>query len=506
MGIRVLNEKGKEQFDKADAIVILLDFSQVKKTGLKESLPPMEAKLKTKIADYAAIRMKKPALGSKLSFDVSPKQKLILKLVSSQGSAFSKLEKSRKLLSIAMGSHAKNVLVDLRGVNSLDWTDALVSAFSACIFEAPRYRKEPKKESPDKILNLMVISQVLKETKEIAERAERKAQGTNLVRRLSIMAGNDLTTDKYVELAIRLAKEAGLKTEFLDCAKLEKLGAGAFCAVARGSRSKSGVLKIEYVPESAPIQKIAFVGKGVTYDTGGAQLKTGDHMFGMHGDMAGSAVALALVLWARDEKVPFSVTAYLAITDNQFSPESYRPNDVVTSLSGKTIEVIDTDAEGRMILSDTLTLASRDKHDLIMDFATLTGSCVRAIGTNYSGGYSNRKQLLKLIQKAGNASGERVWPFPNDGDYGRCLKSKVADLKQCRLKGGVDHIEASYFLRQFVDKKIPYVHVDLSAIENDGGLGHVPSENTGFGVRFATEFVDQFLNGKKKSEATDVHL
>ena len=126
-----------------------------------------------------------------------------------------------------------------------------------------------------------------------------------------------------------------------------------------------------------------------------------------------------------------------------------------------------------------------------MDFATLTSACVRALGTRYSGAYTNRRKLISGIMSAGRSSGERVWPFPPDKDYGRCLKSQVADIKQCRPSGGVDHIESSYFLSQFVDRKIPWVHVDLSGEENEGGLAHVGGDVTGFGVRFAVAFCER---------------
>jgi leucyl aminopeptidase len=392
-----------------------------------------------------------------------------------------------------LAAKCTRLLADVRGVGGAPWSDALVSAHAAASYEGPRYRKaESKKDRKTTQLVLWVAARERAAAEKAAAAASALAEGTNLVRRLATMAGNDLTTDRYVALATEIAKEAGLKTEFVDFDKLKALGAGAFCAVAQAAKGRSGILKIHYEPKGAA-KRVAFVGKGITYDTGGAQLKPGEHMFGMHGDMGGSAVALALVLYAAKTKAPYRASAYLAITDNQFSPDSYRPNDVVTSLSGKTIEVVDTDAEGRMVLADTLTLAGRDKPDLMVDFATLTGSCVKAIGTNYSGAYSNRRRLLSVIRAAGRASGERAWAFPNDPDYGRCLKSSYADLKQCRLKGGVDHIEASYFLRQFVDKTIPYVHVDLSAIENEGGLAHVPTEHTGFGVRFGAELVARAL-------------
>jgi leucyl aminopeptidase len=145
-----------------------------------------------------------------------------------------------------------------------------------------------------------------------------------------------------------------------------------------------------------------------------------------------------------------------------------------------------------MLLADTLHIASGEKPDLLLDFATLTGACVRALSTLYSGVFTNRQDLIPTLMNAGRESGERVWPFPMDADFAECLKSDVADIKQCRVSGGVDHIEASLFLKEFVGKDIPWVHVDLSAAENSGGLAHIETEVTGFGVRFVARFVRNY--------------
>ncbi len=490
---RVFEGEGKNELKDTDGLVVVLDAAVVKKEGLSGALKGLPANLRKTALEFAARHLPKPGMGWRLAFDVGPELRLVIRVVSSSASSFRRLETARRTLGAVRATKGKHVLVDLRQVSGTPWADAFVSAMAAAVYEGPRYRKaEPGKKKKAAAMSVWVKGAEKDAAKAAGQKAWALTEGTNLVRRLATMAGNDLTTDRYVALATELATDAGLKTEFLDFETLKQMGAGAFCAVAQGANGKSGILKIHYEQKEAA-KKVAFVGKGITFDTGGAQLKTGAYMFGMHGDMAGSAVALALVLHAVKTKAPYAASAYLAITDNQLTANSYRPNDVVTTLAGKSIEVIDTDAEGRMVLADTLALACQDKPDFMMDFATLTGSCIRAIGTNYCGAYSNRKSLLPLVREAGRDSGERVWPFPNDPDYGRCLKSSIADIKQCRLKGGCDHIEASYFLRQFVDKKVPYVHVDLSAMESEGGLAHVGSDTTGFGVRFAVELVARVL-------------
>nr|MDA8361635.1 leucyl aminopeptidase family protein [Gammaproteobacteria bacterium] len=164
------------------------------------------------------------------------------------------------------------------------------------------------------------------------------------------------------------------------------------------------------------------------------------------------------------------------------------------ALNGTTIEIVHTDAEGRMVLADTLTLASRSKPGLIIDYATLTGACVYALGSRMSGGFSNRADYLPLMFAASAASGERVWPFPLPEDYENDLKSDVADIKQCTLEGEADHILAGLFLKRFVGEGTPWLHLDLAAGRHKGGLGLVPTDVSGFGVRFTLSLLlDQGL-------------
>jgi leucyl aminopeptidase len=210
--------------------------------------------------------------------------------------------------------------------------------------------------------------------------------------------------------------------------------------------------------------------------------------------MQGSAVALATLIAAAQLKVPYRMKAFLAVTENHISPDAYKADEVVTALNGMTIEIVNTDAEGRMVLADTLTLASREKPDCLIDFATLTGTAVRAIGTQYSAGFTNREALHDLIKGSGTKSGERIWTFPTDSTFGKALESKIADTLQCVKGPGPDHIHAAYFLSRFVENNTPWIHIDLSASENENGIGHVDSLFTGFGVRWALQFMRDFMN------------
>jgi leucyl aminopeptidase len=292
-----------------------------------------------------------------------------------------------------------------------------------------------------------------------------------------------------------LAAEHGWAHEVYDMKKLRKLGAGAFVAVAQGSEiDDAAIVHLTYTPKKAR-KSYALVGKGICFDTGGHNLKPARYMHGMHEDMNGSAVALGILLAATRLKLPVRIDVWLALAQNHISPKAYKQNDVVTALNGTTIEIIHTDAEGRMVLADTLTLASRAKPDFMMDFATLTGSMVTAVGTRYSGVLGNRPELLCKAVGVGQQAGERVCAFPFDEDYESELDSKIADVKQCTLDGEADHILAARFLAKFIENDVDWLHVDLAAVNHKGGLGAVASDTTGFGVAFGLQLL-QMLHGE----------
>ena len=214
-------------------------------------------------------------------------------------------------------------------------------------------------------------------------------------------------------------------------------------------------------------------------------------MNGMHEDMQGSAVALGTLLALSRLGVDFAIDCWLALAENHIGSKAYKPNDVVTACNGTSIEIKHTDAEGRMVLADTLALASREKPHAVLNYATLTGACIYSLSSRYSGVFTNRSALNETLIQAGRDSGERVWPFPLDADFDESLKSEVADTLQCTLEGDADHILAARFLSRFVDDEIDWVHVDLSASNRKGGLGHIPTDTTGFGVRYTLNLLQQ---------------
>jgi len=309
-----------------------------------------------------------------------------------------------------------------------------------------------------------------------------QAEGNLLCRTLTVLPPNELTPALYRKRIRDLGKQNGWQIKELDLKALRKIGAGAFVAVAQGSHDEdAAIVHLSYKHPKAK-QTVALVGKGICFDTGGHNLKPARHMHGMHEDMNGSAVALGILLAATQQKLPVNIDCWLAIAQNHISPKAYKQNDIVRALNGTTIEIMHTDAEGRMVLADTLTLASRKKPDMLIDFATLTGSMAVALGSRYSGVLGNREALLQQAVQAGQQSGERLCAFPMDEDYEPALDSKVADIKQCTLDGEADHILAARFLKRFLDHDVPWLHVDLCASRCEGGLGSVAGDVTGFGV------------------------
>jgi leucyl aminopeptidase len=200
--------------------------------------------------------------------------------------------------------------------------------------------------------------------------------------------------------------------------------------------------------------------------------------------MEGSAVAVGSLHALHALGSPLAVDCWLAITENRIGPLAYKPQDVVRAMNGTTIQVIHTDAEGRMVLADALCLAAARKPKAIIDYATLTGACVYALTERYSGAFTNRPDARAAIEAAGTSSGERVWCFPMDADFDTDLDSTVADVLQCATEGKGDHILAARFLNRFVPSAIPWLHLDLAAGTRHGGLAHIGTDVTGFGVRY----------------------
>jgi leucyl aminopeptidase len=364
--------------------------------------------------------------------------------------------------------------------------EALLSAVLAAAAEMPSLKSKPVRRRTLRTIQVFGTAPAHR-----FRRTRAELNGSSLARYLATLPSTVLTPATYRRRIADLAKAHGLSMKFMDVAALKRKRAGAFLAVAQGSpHPDAGIVRLRYTPRRARKRPtVALVGKGICFDTGGVNVKPARYMMGMQGDMQGSAVALGTLLALAELKVPYPVEAWLALAMNHIGPDAYKPTDVVTASNGTTIEVVHTDAEGRMVLADTLALCSATRPGIIIDYATLTGACSAAIGKSYSGVFTNRPQWWQPLIDNGRRCGERVWPFPLDKDFDKPLESTIADIRQCAEEGPVDHILAARFLNRFVGDGIPWIHFDLSSASNRDGLAHVPTHFNGFGVRYTLDWL-----------------
>ncbi|HUX32198.1 MAG TPA: leucyl aminopeptidase family protein, partial [Thiobacillus sp.] len=396
-------------------------FVLPKTKNLADGLPGIEA-LRARLARR---RMKPEELAkTPLSGDLEPGGLAVWVMLDDAQTPFERHTLIRKALQPLLAEHPREVAIAVFGNDGMRRLAAEACVYTALVNSASLPRRKKKDES--RPLQKLALHGYKAGDDFSALRGQ--AEGNVLARELTILPANELTPGLYRERIRKLAKENGWKCTEYDMKKLRKIGAGAFVAVAQGSSEEdAAIVHLRYRHPQAK-KAVALVGKGICFDTGGHNLKPARYMHGMHEDMNGSAVSLGLLLAASRAELPLNIDCWLALAQNHISPKAYKQGDVVTALNGTTIEIIHTDAEGRMVLADTLTLAAREKPDLIVDFATLTGSMATALGARYSGIFANRDQLVEQAVAAGRKSGERVCAFPLDADYEEGLDSQIADI------------------------------------------------------------------------------
>ncbi|MBI0535624.1 leucyl aminopeptidase family protein [Roseomonas sp. KE2513] len=335
-------------------------------------------------------------------------------------------------------------------------------------------------------------------------RVEAVLRGVGLARDLAAEPANRLTPDTFAERLTGLRKH-GIEVTVLGREWLERGGYGALLAVGRGSAHPPRLVVLRWRGEGAPV---ALVGKGITFDTGGISIKPAKGMEAMKGDMAGAAACAGAILALALRRSPTHAVAVLAIAENATGADSYRPGDVLRTASGRTVEVVDTDAEGRLVLADALHHARGMGPRAIIDLATLTGSIVSALGHHRAGLFSNDDILRDALMAAGDAVGEPLWPMPIGAKHRRDLDSAIADLRHCLPVGGggpgwagkflPDACQAAAFLREFAGGDAPWAHLDIAGMDLreegvESGAYPLPPGPSGFGVRLLDRLVvDRF--------------
>jgi leucyl aminopeptidase len=364
---------------------------------------------------------------------------------------------------------------------------ALVEGLITGGFEPDQYKTE--KKNGGKLLERVEISciEITPELQQALETARIVGEAQNWTRALVNEPGNVLTPRVMAERARAMAAECGLECEILDEPRMRQLGFNTLLGVAQGSAEPPVMIIVRYTPEQpASEDHVALVGKGVTFDTGGISIKPSDGMEKMKYDMAGAAAVLGAMRALARLKPPVRVTALAPCVENMPGSKAQRPGDIVKTFQGKTVEVLNTDAEGRLILADALTYAAREGCTHLVDAATLTGAIAVALGHLYAGAFSNDEAWQQRVLDAAKAAGERIWPFPMDAEYRELLKSAFADIANIGGRWG-GSISAAKFLEEFVEGK-PWVHLDIAGVAwLEDAKPWMAKGPTGFPVRTLVE-------------------
>jgi leucyl aminopeptidase len=379
---------------------------------------------------------------------------------------------------------AKTVAVEVFGVrlSERDRAHAVVEGAILGAYTFDRYKREKSEKVVEELRVLAPDRRTAREVETGARRGEIFGLATWFARDLVNAPANDVHPDHLADVATEVARDAKLTLQIYDRAECERMGMGAFLGVAAGSEQPPRFIHLSYMP-ARPRRRVAVIGKGITFDAGGLDLKTAEGMLRMKDDMSGAAAVLAIMRALPKLAPSVEVHGLIAATENMPSGTAFRPGDVLRAMNGTTIEIGNTDAEGRLTLADAICYArDRIKPDEIIDMATLTGACVVALGPQCSGLFSSDRALAQRLLRAAEAAGERVWQLPLIDEYKEGLKSEVADINNVGQRGG-GAITAALFLKEFAGDT-PWAHLDIAGpafTERDTPLA--PKGGTGVAVR-----------------------
>jgi len=357
-----------------------------------------------------------------------------------------------------------------------------------------KYRTEKTRDAhnPPTLKRLSIQVKGVAKAKNCYAPLEKIGDGVFLTRDLVSEPANVLFPEALAKEAVKL-RRLGVEVDVLDEKDMAKLGMGALLGVAQGSVRKPRLVTLRWLGAKRAKDKrpLALVGKGVTFDSGGISIKPSAHMEDMKWDMGGSAVVLGVIRALAARKARVNVVGVIGLTENMPSGTAQRPGDVVTSMSGQTIEVINTDAEGRLVLADALWYCQeRFKPKAIIDLATLTGAIIVALGREYAGLLANDTKLATKLAKAGDLEGERLWRLPLDKAYDKDIDSDIADMKNVGSGHGAGSITAAQFLKRFVQEGVPWAHIDIAGVTwANRSKPTVPKGGTAFGVRLLHRFI-----------------
>ncbi len=352
-----------------------------------------------------------------------------------------------------------------------------------------------KSKKENKIPNLTIIVPKHPKISKIIQTAEAISDGVNYAKSLANLPPNQCPPSKLAEIAKKLAEKNKMKCKIIQKSELKKKGFGGITAVGQGSKNEPKLIILEYKQGKSNEKPIVIVGKAVTFDTGGISLKPGEKMDEMKFDKCGGCNVFGIMKAISELKLPMNVIGIIPSVENMPGGESYRPGDIIRLYSGKTAEILNTDAEGRLILADAISYG--EKHyspKTIIDFATLTGACIVALGNNVAGVVSNDDSLAGKIAESSERTGEQVWRLPLNDDYMDMIKSEVADMKNMGIGRAAGTITAAAFLKNAVEKT-PWLHFDIAGVAWKQQATKTKPYNsqgaTGFGVRIVLDYLQR---------------
>ncbi len=447
-------------------------LSAARKTQLKNSgFEGKVGQVLTVVADGSA---------SEILVGLGPKEEISTTTLRTSAASFARAARKHTVIASTLLSH------DLP-IEATEALPPIVEGLALPLYRFDVYKseKKPKKQT----VTLVASGQGLRAA---LTKASTIVDSVAIARDFGNEPGGSLTPDVFAKRAQALTKAAGLKATVWTEKRIEKEKLGGILAVNQGSEHPPRLLKIEYNPKGKASANVALVGKGITFDSGGLSIKTSAGMMTMKIDMAGGAAVLATMLALPVVKSKVAVTAFVPLTDNMTGGNAQRPGDVFTARNGKTVEVLNTDAEGRLVLADALSLAAEAKPDAIIDIATLTGSSTMALGKAYAALLGSDDDLCDRLFDAADVTDEKIWRLPLPDEYRKKLESPIADVKNIGSDRFAGASVAALFLENFTDG-LPWAHIDLgmSAL-TDSDKGTDVKGATGFGVRLLIELLDSW--------------
>lgn len=424
-------------------------------------------------------------------------------------SELTSLDQVRKAYSIAIrkAQALKATTVSIKYITASELNEeSLIQAITEiCLLATYDYKrfKSDDKSKNIKTIKLITADTAKKAQKDAINKAVKLAEGVNLARDLVISPPNEVNPVYLAKIAQEMGKQYkdnGLTVKVMGEKECEKLGMGAFLAVGQGSANESQFMHFHYKPKTKKkLKHLAFVGKGVTFDTGGLSLKPANAMLGMKYDMAGSATVFGLMQAVAELQPDIEITGIVAAAENMPSSNAYRPNDILTSMKGTTIEILNTDAEGRVTLADAVHYANLQKPDLIVDIATLTGAVVVALGELCAGVMTNNQEVLDKFIDASKDAGEKMWQLPLYDEHEDCLKKgTIADIINTGSKGQAGSQNGGVFVKQFVGDT-PWIHIDIAGIcwpELFDTPLTTKNNPSGYGILTAYKYIENLLATK----------